>query len=250
MSEKLQKVLAQRGLGSRREMERVIASGRVRIGNRVAKLGERVSPGEAIEIDGWRVTARAPTRAGRVLMYHKTAGEMCTRRDPKGRPLVFDKLPPIRTGRWVAVGRLDVNSSGLMLFTTDGELAAQLMHPARGLVRRYAVRVLGRADSAALTRLTQGIVLEDGEARFGEVRDAGGDGANHWYHVTITEGRKREVRRLFAAVGLTVSRLMRIAYGPINLPRTLRPGASRLLSAPDVEALYRAAGLTVPARRS
>ncbi len=242
MSEKLQKVLAQRGLGSRREMERVILAGRVRIGGRVAELGERVNPGEEIVVDGWRLGQRPPPKS-RVLMYHKMAGEMCTRSDPRGRPLVFDKLPPIRQGRWVAVGRLDVNSSGLMLFTTDGELAARLMHPSTGIARRYAVRVLGRANPDAIAQLTKGIVLEDGVARFTEIRDAGGEGANHWYQVTIMEGRKREVRRLFAAAGLVVSRLIRIGYGPVELPRTLRPGYSRALAAPAVAALYTAAGL-------
>ncbi|MHB1512546.1 MAG: 23S rRNA pseudouridine(2605) synthase RluB [Acidiferrobacter sp.] len=245
MSEKLQKVLAQRGLGSRREMERVILAGRVRVGGRVATLGERVNPGEEIVVDGWRLGHKPPPPS-RVLMYHKMAGEMCTRSDPKGRPLVFDKLPPIRQGRWVAVGRLDVNSSGLMLFTTDGELAARLMHPSTEVVRRYAVRVLGRANPDALDQLTRGVVLEDGPAHFTDMQDAGGDGANHWYQVSIMEGRKREVRRLFAAVGLVVSRLIRIAYGPVDLPRTLRPGCSRALPAPAVAELYTAAGLSAP----
>lgn len=245
MSEKLQKVLAQRGLGSRREMERVIAAGRVKIGGRIAQLGERVNPSEEIVVDGWRLGHKPPAK-GRILIYHKMTGEMCTRSDPKGRPLVFDKLPSIRQGRWVAVGRLDINSSGLMLFTTDGELAARLMHPSQEIVRRYAVRVLGRADPATVAKLVDGIVLEDGPAHFTEVKDAGGDGANHWYHVSIMEGRKREVRRMFESVGLVVSRLIRIAYGPVDLPRTLRPGYSRALLAPAVEAVYKAAGLSVP----
>ncbi|WP_298139907.1 pseudouridine synthase [Acidiferrobacter sp.] len=245
MSEKLQKILAQRGLGSRREMERIILAGRVRIGGRVATLGERVDAHEDIVVDGWRLAQRPPAK-GRVLMYHKMAGEMCTRSDPRGRPLVFDKLPAIRQGRWVAVGRLDLNSSGLMLFTTDGELAARLMHPSTGVVRRYAVRVLGRATPDVLRQLTKGVMLEDGIARFTDVKDAGGDGANHWYQVAIMEGRKREVRRLFAAAGLVVSRLIRIAYGPIELPRTLRPGFSRALASPAVADLYAAAGLIMP----
>lgn len=247
MTEKLQKVLAQRGLGSRREMERVIVAGRVRVAGRVAQLGDRIKGGEEIVVDGWRL-GHKPVAQGRVLIYHKMTGEMCTRRDPKGRPLVFDKLPAIRQGRWVAVGRLDVNSSGLMLFTTDGELAARLMHPSSEIVRRYAVRVLGRASLDVMKRLTQGIVLEDGPARFTEVKDAGGDGANHWYHVGIMEGRKREVRRLFAEAGLVVSRLIRIAYGPIDLPRTLRPGHSRPLGTTEVGALYAAAGLAAPVK--
>jgi 23S rRNA pseudouridine2605 synthase len=226
-------------------MERLITDGRVRIDGRAAQLGDRVSAGVDIAVDGWRL-GNKPTPRGRVLMYHKIAGEMCTRSDPKGRPLVFDRLPPIHHGRWVAVGRLDINSSGLMLFTTDGELAAGLMHPAQEVVRRYAVRVLGRAGGEATAALQAGVMLEDGPARFLDVADAGGDGANHWYHVTIREGRKREVRRLFAAVGLTVSRLIRIGYGPVDLPRTLRPGHSRLLPPPLVAAVYQAAGLVPP----
>ena len=245
MSEKLQKVLAQRGLGSRREMERIILAGRVKVDGRVATLGERVDPGGDIIVDGWRLGHR-PLPKGRVLVYHKMTGEMCTRSDPGGRPLVFDKLPAIRQGRWVAVGRLDINSSGLMLFTTDGELAARLMHPSTGVVRRYAVRVLGRASPDAFAQLTQGIMLEDGMARFTEMKDAGGDGANRWYHVAIMEGRKREVRRLFAAAGLVVSRLIRIGYGPVDLPRTLRPGCSRPLASPAVAELYTVAGLVAP----
>ena len=245
MSEKLQKVLAQKGLGSRREMERVIAAGRVRVAGHIAELGERVEPGAEIVVDGWRL-GHKPNAQARVLMYHKAAGEMCTRSDPQGRPLVFDHLPPIRQGRWVAVGRLDMNSSGLMLFTTDGELAARLMHPTQEIVRRYAVRVLGRADAGVIAKLTEGVVLEDGPAHFTEVQDAGGDGANHWYHVGIMEGRKREVRRMFEAFGLVVSRLIRISYGPIELPRNLRPGHSRALLSAAVVALYTAAGLPPP----
>jgi len=245
MSEKLQKILAQRGLGSRREMERVIGAGRVKVAGRIAQLGDRVNPGEEIVVDGWRLGHR-PLAQGRVLIYHKMTGEMCTRSDPKGRPLVFDKLPTIRQGRWIAVGRLDINSSGLMLFTTDGELAARLMHPSSEIIRRYAVRVLGRASPAVIAKLVQGVDLEDGPARFSEVKDAGGEGANHWYHVSIMEGRKREVRRMFEAVGLVVSRLMRIAYGPIDLPRTLHPGQSRPLPPAMVTGLYQAVGIDAP----
>ncbi len=230
-------------------MERLIEAGRVRIGSRVAQLGDRIEGDEEIAVDGWRLGEKRQA-AGRVLMYHKMTGEMCTRSDPKGRPLVFDHLPPIRQGRWVAVGRLDINSSGLMLFTTDGELAARLMHPAQGIVRRYAARVLGRASAEAMAGLVKGLMLEDGPARFLDIQDAGGEGANHWYHVSIGEGRKREVRRLFAAAGLTVSRLIRIAYGPVELPRTLRPGYSRPVPPPLVDQLYREAGLPVPARKT
>lgn len=245
MSEKLQKVLAQRGLGSRREMEKLITAGRVRVDGRAAQLGDRVEVGADIAVDGWRL-GHKPSPRGRVLIYHKMAGEMCTRSDPRGRPLVFDRLPPVHQGRWVAVGRLDVNSSGLMLFTTDGELAARLMHPSQEVVRRYAVRVLGRARDETIAALRKGVMLDDGPARFLEVQDAGGDGANHWYHVAIREGRKREVRRLFAAVALTVSRLIRISYGPVDLPRTLRPGHSRLLPPPLTDAVYEVAGLARP----
>lgn len=245
MSEKLQKVLAQRGLGSRREMERVIAAGRVKVAGRIAQLGERVEPGEEIVVDGWRL-GHKPLAQGRVLIYHKMTGEMCTRSDPKGRPLVFDKLPTVRQGRWIAVGRLDINSSGLMLFTTDGELAARLMHPSSEIVRRYAVRVLGRASLDIIKKLTDGVTLEDGLARFAELKDAGGDGANHWYQVSIMEGRKREVRRMFESVGLVVSRLIRIAYGPVDLPRTLHPGHTRPLAPALIAELYQAIGLEAP----
>ncbi len=244
--EKLQKVLARAGAGSRREMERWIEQGRVTVDGRPAQLGERVRPGQRLRVDGRLLPAPALAPKPRVLAYHKPEGEVTTRSDPQGRPTVFTNLPPIKNGRWIAIGRLDLNSSGLLLFTTDGALAHRLMHPSSEIEREYAVRVLGPVAPEALARLTQGIVLADGPARFESVTDAGGSGANHWYHVVLREGRHREVRRLWEAVGARVSRLIRVRYGPILLARTLRPGRSKDLDDEERAALYAAAGLPVP----
>jgi 23S rRNA pseudouridine2605 synthase len=223
--EKLHKVLARAGIGSRRVMERWIDEGRVSVDGRPATLGERVQPAQIIRIDGRPLSTGAVLGARRrILIYHKPEGEMCTRSDPEGRPTVFDRLPGLRNGRWVAVGRLDYNTQGLLLLTTDGELANRLMHPSSEIEREYAVRVLGQVAPETLERLTAGIELDDGPARFEQIADAGGEGANHWYHVTLKEGRNREVRRLWEAAGLTVSRLIRVRYGPVTLPRGLRAG--------------------------
>lgn len=246
--EKLQKVLARAGVGSRREMERWIEQGRITIDGRPAQLGDRVRPGQRLCIDGRPIPTPALAPKQRVLMYHKPEGEVTTRRDPENRKTVFDNLPPIRHGRWIAIGRLDLNSSGLLLFATDGELANRLMHPSAEIEREYAVRVLGDVPPDAAVRLTSGVMLEDGPARFESVVDAGGTGANHWYHVVIREGRNREVRRMWEAVGVTVSRLIRVRYGPIALPRLLRPGHSRYLERDELGALYAAAGLQVARR--
>lgn len=246
--EKLQKVLARAGVGSRREMERWIEQGRVTIDSRPAQLGDRVRPGQRLCIDGRPIPTPALAPKQRALIYHKPEGEVTTRRDPENRATVFDNLPPIRHGRWIAIGRLDLNSSGLLLFATDGELANRLMHPSAQIEREYAVRVLGKVPADAVRRLTDGVTLEDGPARFESVVDAGGTGANHWYHVVIREGRNREVRRMWEAVGATVSRLIRVRYGPIALPRLLRPGHSRYLEREELEALYAAAGLAVARR--
>jgi 23S rRNA pseudouridine2605 synthase len=248
--EKLQKVLARAGLASRREIERWIAQGRLTVNGAPAHLGQRVGPENRIALDGWPVPLERLAPRGRVLVYHKPEGELCTRRDPQGRPTVFDRLPPLRAGRWILVGRLDVNSSGLLLVTDDGELAHRLMHPSSGIEREYAVRVFGEVPPQALARLTEGVRLEDGPARFESVRFAGGSGANRWYHVVIKEGRQREVRRLWEAVGAQVSRLIRVRYGPVVLPRGLRQGQYRVLEGETLAALYRAAGLLPPAAAS
>ncbi len=243
MSEKLQKVLARAGVGSRRQMEKWIEQGRVSVDQRRAKLGDRVDSSQIIRVDGHVVAGLNNLECCRVLRYYKPEGEMCTRSDPVGRPTVFDHLPRLRKGRWVAVGRLDINTVGLLLFTTDGELANRLMHPSQEIEREYAVRVLGHVGDTMLRRLVAGIRLDDGPARFDSIRDASGDGANHWYRVTLREGRKREVRNLWQAVGIKVSRLIRVRYGPIQLPRSLRPGKWDELRAPDIAALRSAAGL-------
>jgi 23S rRNA pseudouridine2605 synthase len=224
MDEKIQKVLANLGYASRREIERWIEAGRVQVNDQVIGLGARVEPTDKINIDGKPVQRSTSDTETRVLMYHKPVGEICTRSDPQGRPSVFDKLPRLKNGRWVAIGRLDINTSGLLLFTDNGELANRLMHPKYGIEREYAVRVLGQVTPEQLSALQQGIELDDGIAKFVTILDAGGSGANHWYHVTLLEGRNREVKRLWAAVGLQVSRLHRIRYGPIALPRTVKLG--------------------------
>jgi 23S rRNA pseudouridine2605 synthase len=226
-AERLQKVLAAAGLGSRREIESWIEAGRVTVGGRVAKLGDRAT-GEAIAVDG-RPVELAALQPGRVLIYNKPEGELVTRSDPEGRTTVFSKLPP---GRWIAVGRLDLNSAGLLLFTDDGELANRLMHPRYGIEREYQVRVQGPVD---LERLRRGVHLEDGEAAFERIEPVdprASTSANRWYRVMLKEGRNREVRRMFEAVGARVSRLIRIRYGPIELPRDLAPGMWREVANP------------------
>ena len=238
MDEKLQKVLARFGLGSRRLMEEWIAAGRVVVNGQIAKLGDRVTAQDKIAVDG--ETLRIPSWVRprlRVLRYHKPAGELTTRNDPAGRPTVFDRLPRLRGSRWIAVGRLDYNTEGLLLLTNDGDLANALMHPRAGIEREYAVRVLGEVSPERQARLLQGVVLEDGEAHFVTLQEAGGEGANRWYHVTLAEGRNREVRRLFEAVGLTVSRLIRVRYGVVEMPRLLKTGYFDELSDEERDAL-------------
>lgn len=225
MSEKLQKVLARAGLGSRREMEGWIEAGRISVNGQRVTLGDRVTETDVIRVDG-KVLAKQKTVEGkrRIIVYNKPLGEVSTRKDPEGRSTVFDHLPQIANGRWVVVGRLDINTLGLLLFTNDGELANRLMHPSSEIDREYAVRILGEVTDDTLTILKQGVELEDGPAHFDTVTYAGGEGANHWYHVTLKEGRNREVRRLWESQGVTVSRLIRVRFGPIWLPRNLRPG--------------------------
>ena len=242
-SEKLQKVLARAGLGSRREIERWIAGGRVSVDGRRASIGDRVRSRERIRIDGRPVRLPETGSALRVLRYHKPAGEVCTRRDPQGRPTVFDRLPRIDGSRWVAVGRLDFNTSGLLLFTNDGELAGRLMHPSREVPREYAVRVREGLTSEVRRRLLRGVRLEDGVARFDSIADAGGSNANRWYKVILREGRNREVRRLWESQGIAVSRLIRVGFGPIALPRGLSPGRYEYLGRDECAALLEAAGM-------
>ena len=252
MSEKLQKALARAGIGSRREMERWISEGRVSIDGNKAKLGDRVEPQQVIRIDG-RIVSQAAIQdvKFKVLLYYKPEGEICTRADPKGRPTVFDRLPPLRNSRWINIGRLDINTSGLLLFTTHGELANRLMRPSYQVEREYAVRVLGKVDSEAMEKLRRGLELEEGIAHFDAISDAGGEGANHWYHVTLKEGRNREVRRLWEAIGVQVSRLIRIRYGPVTLPRRLRIGHSQELDKKDLDILFASVDLaTVSESRS
>lgn len=224
MSEKLQKVLARAGLASRRKIEDWIRDGRIKVNGRVAELGCRVTEKDKIFVDGERVEFAEAVDNARVIMYHKPVGEICTRSDPEGRPTVFSQLPKCYQGRWISVGRLDVNTSGLMLFTNDGDLANCLMHPSANLAREYAVRVFGKVDSALLQRLVKGVKLEDGFARFEEIVDSGGEGLNHWYHVVVMEGRNRLVRRLWESQGLQISRLKRVRFGPVFLEAKLRQG--------------------------
>jgi 23S rRNA pseudouridine2605 synthase len=225
-SEKLHKVLADAGIGSRRDMEELILAGRVSVNGLPAHTGQRVMPTDQVRVNGkpLQLRMKALGKPPRVLLYHKPVGEIVSQDDPEGRPTVFDKLPKVSGGRWVAVGRLDFNTEGLLLFTTSGELANRLMHPRYEVEREYAVRVLGELTEEQMQKLREGIPLDDGPARFNKVEDAGGSGANHWYRVTIAEGRNREVRRMFEQIGLEVSRLIRVRYGAVALPRSLSRG--------------------------
>lgn len=249
--ERLQKVLAQAGVGSRREMEEWIAAGKVSVNGVAATLGQSVVPTDKVKIGGRLINIRftGSSRPPRVLMYHKPEGEIVSRDDPDGRPSVFAALPRMRGGRWINVGRLDFNTSGLLIFTTSGELANKLMHPSSQLVREYAVRVLGELTMEAQQQLLHGVELEDGRANFGSLQDGGGEGANHWYRVTIFEGRNREVRRMFEAVGCTVSRLIRVRYGPFILPPQLKRGMARELKEPEIKMLMRELENIVPTQR-
>ena len=224
MTERLQKFLARMGLGSRRQIEDWIRQGRITVNGVPAQLGASVNGAEKIGIDGKLIQVRAFGQQRRVLAYYKPVGEIASRHDPEGRTTIFEHLPPLRDGRWIVVGRPDLNTQGLLLITNDGELANRLMHPSSQVEREYAVRVLGEVTPDMLKRLREGVPLEDGLARFDEIREAGGDGANHWYHVVLKEGRNREVRRLWESQGVTVSRLTRVRFGPVTLRRGLHPG--------------------------
>lgn len=253
--ERLHKLLANSGIGSRREMEALIAAGRIHVNGEPAHLGQTVSPGDRIKVNGKLVQLRFSDRLPRVILYHKPEGEIVSRNDPDHRPNVFTSLPRMSAGRWVAVGRLDFNTSGLLLLTTSGDLANRLMHPRYQLVREYAVRILGELPDEARLRLLEGIELEDGPAKFSSFQEAGGEGANRWYRVSLFEGRNREVRRMFEAVGVVVSRLMRVRYGPFLLPPGLKRGQVQELPEAEVKKLLADFGMATaqperPARRS
>lgn len=247
--EKLQKVLARAGIGSRREMEKLIGANRVTVNGKIAHVGDRVETRDRILVDGHPISLKVlEERSTRVLVYNKPEGEICTVRDPEGRPTVFERLPKLKGERWIAVGRLDFNTSGLLLFTTDGELANALMHPSANIDREYLCRVLGEVDDDMLTRLQAGIVLDDGIARFTDITSGGGEGANRWYYVCLMEGRNREVRRLWESQNLKVSRLKRVRYGPVFLPPRLKQGQWQDMTAEMIEALYQLTNLPAPAQ--
>ncbi|UTW14149.1 23S rRNA pseudouridine(2605) synthase RluB [Marinobacterium rhizophilum] len=236
--EKLQKVLARSGLGSRREMERWIEEGRFTIDGVTATLGDRIGRKAQVLMNGREVKLVFDKESQRrVLIYNKPLGEISTRHDPEGRKTVFSHLPPLNQGRWIAIGRLDINTSGLLLFTTDGELANAMMHPSAQIDREYAVRVLGNVDEAMLTRLKEGVLLEDGMARFTDVQFFDGEGANKWYHCVVMEGRNREVRRLWESQGIQVSRLKRVRYGPLFLPSDVPVGTWKELTPKEIASL-------------
>lgn len=244
MSEKLQKVLARAGLGSRRALEQKILEGRVSVNGQVATLGLRVSLKDVVKVDGALVNLSVEAMTNRrVLVYNKPEGEVCTRSDPEGRSTVFERLPTLAGERWIAIGRLDINTSGLLLFTTDGELANRLMHPSTQIEREYAVRIQGQPSDAALANLLNGVLLDDGMAKFDQISAHGGTGVNQWFHVQLCEGRNREVRRLWESQGLQVSRLKRIRYGTVRLPPRLKTGQYLELEAKDINSLARLAGL-------
>jgi 23S rRNA pseudouridine2605 synthase len=242
--ERLHKLLSQSGTGSRRDMEKAIAEGRVTINGKTALIGQSAAPGDRVKLDGRLVRLKFSGRPPRVLLYHKPEGEIVSRDDPQRRPSVFTALPRLSGSRWVAVGRLDFNTGGLLLFTTSGELANRLMHPRYELVREYAVRILGDLPPETRQRLLQGVELADGPARFSTLEETGGEGANRWYRVSLAEGRNREVRRLFEAAGVTVSRLMRVRYGPFVLPPRLRRGQTLELDEKEVRRLLADFGMT------
>ena len=244
---KLQKVLAQSGLGSRRDMEQWIIAGRVTVNSTTARIGARVGAHDEVKVDGRILQAAAPSQLPQVLLYHKPEGEIVSSDDPAGRPSVFDKLPRLRGAKWVAVGRLDFNSCGLLVFTTSGEIANRVMHPSYELEREYAVRVLGQLTEEQIARLRSGIRLNDGMARCESVASEGGEGANRWYRIVLKEGRNRIVRRMFEALALQVSRLMRVRFGPVGLPTRLRRGQFQELAPEETRQLLTALGLPVPA---
>jgi 23S rRNA pseudouridine2605 synthase len=244
IGERIQKVLARGGVGSRREIERWIEEGRIKLNGNICALGDRLKAGDHLQVNDrvvhWDKFAGQPTR---VLLYHKATGEVVTRHDPEGRPIIFTRLPALATARWIAVGRLDINTSGLLLVTNNGELANRLMHPSTQVEREYAVRILGNVSDATLEKLKQGVVLEDGNARFDNINFFGGEGANKWYNVVVSEGRNRLVRRLWESQEVVVSRLMRVRYGPVVLPERLKTQAFYELTDKELDLLFEFAGM-------
>jgi 23S rRNA pseudouridine2605 synthase len=243
MSEKIQKILANAGLASRRQIEGWLKEGRIHVNGQLAKLGDRITLQDKVRVDGRDIALmKSANKKTRVLLYHKPEGEICSRKDPENRPTVFDRLPLLRNSRWISVGRLDFNTSGVLLLTNDGELAHRLMHPSKEIEREYAVRVQGQVSPAMLKNLKEGVALEGVPARFEVITDAGGEGSNHWYHVLVKEGRNRVVRKLWESQGVKVSRLIRIRFGSITLPRALRRGRWMELEKEAVTDLLKSVG--------
>lgn len=225
MNEKIQKVLANAGLASRRQIENWLREGRISVNGQIAKLGDRITTDDKVRVDGREIKLiKSTSKKTRILLYHKPEGEICSRADPEKRPTIFDHLPLLRNGRWISVGRLDFNTSGVLLLTNDGELAHKLMHPSKEIEREYAVRVQGQVSSGMIQSLKKGVEIDGEPAHFEQITDAGGEGSNHWYHVLVKEGRNRIVRKLWESQGVKVSRLIRIRFGSITLPRILRRG--------------------------
>jgi len=240
MTEKIQKVLAHAGVASRRQIETWIVEGRIKVNGTLAKLGERIDTHDQVSLDGREIKLqKSRQQKTRVLMYHKPEGELCTRHDPENRPTIFERLPLIRNSRWISVGRLDFNTAGLLLLTNDGDLANHLMHPRAEIEREYAVRIRGLVWPETLATLKRGLVLEDGPARFYDIIDVGGSGSNHWFHVVVKEGRNRLVRRLWEKAGFTVSRLIRVRFGPLALPSYVKRGKFMELAQDELEAFMK-----------
>ena len=240
MTEKLQKVLARAGFGSRREIETWIVKGRIKVNGKVAVIGDRVTDEDKIIVDGKKLAPQKKIREDRrVILYNKPENEVSTRSDPEGRRTVFDKLPPLKHGRWVSVGRLDLNTSGLMLFTTDGELANKLMHPSSQIEREYAVRILGDVTPEMVQEMHKGVIIEDHLCRFTDIQHYGGEGVNQWYHVVLLEGRNREVRKLWESQGVKVSRLKRVRFGPLFIPSSVVKGRFNELGKTEIEKLLK-----------